>query len=291
MITQAQARDILERYEASSREPARAEGWASSLLYGTASVLLGAAAIAFVLVGLEPASAETWLFGLGLGLAAFGGVAHLVFEDQALLGDAFLAAALFPLAAAVIDASEVAKAWWFAAATVALGAVYLGVRYRGPFLSVLSVIGVSVALGAAAFTGSFITPEDDALVAWVLAQVGLLGAVMGVDRVRRVEPQAGPTACALVGLWISLILFFWEIVDLETEAMLLAVGAILAGLLVGGSYASDRGLMMGAGGCLGIVAVWFAFAVGGILLGTGLLLALAALLIWQAEHLRGFLEA
>lgn len=290
LITEGQAQEILERYDTSTHAPRKGEGWASSLLYGTASVLLGAAAIAFVLVGLEPSPAAPWLFGLGLGLAAFGGLAHIVFEDRALLGDALLAAALFPLAGAVIDTGEVAQAWWFAAATVALGTVYLGVRYRGPFLSVLAVIGISVALGAAAFTGSFFTPEEDALTAWMLAQVLLLGAVIGVDRFRRVDPQAGPTAWALAALWVSLILFFWDIVGLETEGMLLAVGAILTALLVGGSYASDRGLMLGAGACLGIVAVWFAFAVGGIVLGTGLLIALAAMLIWQAEHLRGFLE-
>lgn len=292
LITRSQAQRILEQYDVDAPVDGYVDtDWTRSILYAVAAVLLGAAAIAFILVGIEPEQGETWLFGVGLALAAAGTGAHVLFDDRPLLADALLAAALAPVAAAVVWTNESSTALLLGGAGVGLGLVYLATRHKASFLPSLTVIGVSVTMAAAAFTGTWI-PDETASFLWALGQGGLGLIVLLLDRYRRAHPHAPPTGLAVAGLAVSLFPFFSETVGLERfESVQLAAGGIMVAILAAGVYLADRGLVGGAGVSLGVIAIMFAFTVGGIWLGAGLLVALAALIIWQAENVNAWLRS
>ncbi len=291
LITRSQAQRILERYEIDKPVDGHVDtSWVGSVLYATAAVLLGSAAIALVLVGLDPVNPETWLFGIGLLVAAAGGVVHALVDERPLLGDALLAAGLAPLAAAVIIEPEAPTALAYAGASSALGLIYLVTRHKASFLPTLTVVGVSVVMAAAAFTGTWFPTEAGAL-GWMVGQLALLGLVFALDRFRRAHPHAAPTVVA-VGAWaVSLFPFFFETVGLEQlESVQLWVGGLMVVVMAAGVFVADRGLAAGSGASLSVIAIFFAFTVGGWLLGSGLLVALAAGIIWQAERLQDWLS-
>jgi uncharacterized membrane protein YidH (DUF202 family) len=289
IIDEGQAQRILERYETGSigEEASRAR----TLLYATAAVLLGAAGIALVFVGLDPDPVQPWLAATAVGFVAAGVGLHALRPERDLLVDALLAAALAPLAVAtfeptVANATTVA----YGVPTLALAVAYLGWRREQPFLPTLAVVGFTAASGGTMFNA--VDAEATAALAWLVTQLGLLGLVLGLDRFTLDGEETTPVALATVAVAGSLIPFLVETVGAEqAETVQLVIGAVMVVALGAGLWLEHRGLLAGAAVALGIDAIAFSFTVGGVWLGTGVLVALAAALIWQAERLQGWMPA
>lgn len=287
LITDQQAQAILERHTAAGPPDGERTEWISTLLYGTAAVLLGAAAIAFIFVGIDPSVKPPYLLGIGLTLAAAGVVLDRVNPERDLLADALLAAGLAPLAAGPLEASATnGGALGYGLPAMALPAAYLVWRRDQPFLPTLSVVGFTVAAWA---TGYDPLPPEGAHppIVWLTMQGLLLVALVALDRVWRDRDAAAPVALGVLALAGSLIPFLVETVEISSsETVGLVLGGALLAVLGAGVALRHRGLVYGASIGLAVDAMVFAFDVGGVWLGTGLLVALAVALIWQAELLK-----
>ncbi len=286
IVTEDQAQQLLDRYDvqAQPREDEDSQGWASHLLYGTAGALLGAAALAFVLVGLDPAEPRWPLLVTGLALLSIGVLLELTLPSRSLLAQACLAASVIPMAASVIDASFELGMWTTMAAAAGLIVWQRGSR----FVPTFAVVAYAVASGA----GTFELVADEAQAAWIWS--GLVAAmgigVVLVDRLMREEDGVAHMALAVAALAISLLPVFFESMDIDDSVNVeLALGGVMALVLTAGIGLKHRGVVVGSAVVLTIDAIVFAFDVGGAFLGTGVLLALAAVMIWQAEMLKGYL--
>lgn len=281
LIREDQREAILDYEDA----PSGSDGLAS-LLYAVAGLLLGAAAIALVATtgGVEAHRAR--LAALAWGLAAAGAGLHLAPVDRdrfTLLADALLVAGLVALAAAVVenrDAQLLAPA--ALAASLALGA-----WRRASFVAPLAVVAFAVLAAATADVHeSALGLEDETL--WALLQAGLLAALAAASLLDEVGPAPG--ALAVGGFAIATSLWLLEPVGWDSVAAELALAGCLAAILVPAAALDLQGLATGAAIALAADAVVFAFDAGGVLLGVGTLVGLAALAIWQAETLRGYLS-
>lgn len=286
IVTDEQAQRLLDRYHADASHPVddEEEGWASHLLYGTAGALLGAAALAFILVGLDPAEARWPLLLSGGALLGVGVALDLVLPVRRLLAQASMAASLIPMAASVMDQGFELGMW----ATMAVAAGLIVWQHRSRFVPAFSVVAYAVASGA----GTFELVSDGAQAAWLwFAMIAALGVgTVLVDRLLRDEDGVTPVALAVGALAISLLPVFLQGVDIQdSENVELALGGVMALVMTAGLGLKHRGVVVGAAVVLTIDAVVFAFDVGGAFLGTGVLLALAAVMVWQAEMLKGYL--
>lgn len=285
LVEEEQARRILDRY-ADEAEPGSEGADVQAWLYASAAVLIGAAALAFVFVGIDPPEPGYWQLAFGLGLAIAGAGLHTAQPERDLLVDALLAAGMVPLSTAAID-TEIGLV---ALVALALPIAILTWRWRQPFAPTLATIGFTVAAAGAAFSQGAWWPATDAdkAATWFLGQ-GLFGAALvGYERWRGAAWR-GPTSLAVIGLGISFIPFLLETTDLGSVEVELLLGGLLLLVLAIGSLLHHRGLVLGASVGLGIDAIVFAFDVDE-LFGTLVLLVLAGLAIWRAETLRGWLE-
>lgn len=290
IIEEEQGQAILERHEAGGPDRSTDRDWASSLLYATAGILLGAAALALVLVGIDPEEPLGWLLAAGGLLAGTGLVLDRVLPGRRLLGEAVLGASLVPLAVASGDGSG---DWLLLSAAAGLGvpAAYLVWKREQAFLPTLSVVGFAVA----AFISSWSIANEAgwsdgtaSVLAATLVLVLLAGVVL-VDRVLRAEDAVVPAALATTALAIGLVPFLLEGMELqESETVELALGGLMLIVFFLGLALKHRGMVIGASTAVALDAIVFAFDVGGVWLGVGTLLGLAAVLVWQAEALRGW---
>ncbi len=291
VITSSQAQRLLDRYDRTpSRRSTSSADWTSSLLYGTAAVLLGAAAIAFVFVGLDPGFKPPYLLGTGLSLAAAALAVALWVPERDLLADALLAAGMAPMAISPIEGSLTSgEALTYGLPAIALPAVYLVWRREQPFLPTLAVVAFTVATGATVM--ELFSDAATGTNVWMAVQALLLAGLVGTDRWLRDRDAGAPVTLAVLALAASLIPFLFESVNIsDSETLELVLGGILLAILTAGVLLRHRGVVLGAAIGVGIDAIVFAFDVGGVPLGTGLLVGLAALLIWQAEALKGWIE-
>lgn len=291
IVDREQAQAILERYETSASADAfSSESATRTLLYATAAVLLGAAAIALVFVGIDPSPVRPYLAGAGAVLVALGLGVHATAPGRDLLADALLAAALVPLGVATFEPGLASgTVWLYGAATLALAVGYLVWRREQPFLPTLTVLGFTAAAGGTAFNA--IEASDQAASAWLVAQLVLLAGLTIADEGLEAELTT-PVGLATVAFAGSLIPFLVETVAIETaETVELVLGAVMVVVLGLGLLREHRGLLVGAALALGTDAIAFAFTVGGVWLGTGVLVGLAAVLIWQAERLQALVDA
>lgn len=291
IVDREQAQAILERYETATPADALAsESATRTLLYATAAVLLGAAAIALVFVGIDPDPVAPYLAGAGAGLLALGLGVHAVEPGRDLLVDALLAAALVPLTVATFEPGLAeGSTWLYGSATLALAVGYLAWRREQPFLPTLTVLGFTAAAGGTAFDA--IEAESQAAFAWLGVQLVLLAGLTVADEGLEAELTT-PVGLATVAFAGSLVPFLVETVSIETaETVELVLGAVMVVVLGLGLLREHRGLLVGSALALGIDAIAFAFTVGGVWLGTGVLVGLAAVLIWQAERLQALVDA
>lgn len=291
LISPTQARRIHERY--ASGEGARSSAgsdWARTLLYATSAVLFGAAAIALVFVGIDPATVQPYLAVVGAAFLAAGVGLHVVRPQRDLLVDAMLAAALAPLAVATLDPSvSTGQTWAYGLPTIALAVAYLSWRRGQPFLPTLAVVGFTAAAAGTAFNGT--EAVADGAFVWLSAQGALLAGLAAVDRALADAEGTTPVALATLGLAGCLIPFLWESIGVDSaETLELLLGGVMLLVLVIGVVIEHRGLLIGAAVAVGIDAIAFAFTVGGVWLGIGVLVGLAVVMIWQAEHLKSWVQ-
>ncbi len=279
VVTEEQAQHIRGLYPAPG---APEDALSTQILYATAGVLLGAAGIAFVTVGFESESAFP-LLGTALALLVAALVVWRLLPQRRLLSDALLVAGMVPLAFMPFpdDARPVA-----ALAVIGTAAILAWRRDRG-FVHVLGVLAFTVASGGVA-NAHFVSQV--AAWVWLGLQATLLAALVGWDVVRRDEAFPLGATFATPAAAISIVFFLNEnFRPLTGEGVEIALGAIMLALIVAGLLLKHRGLMLGASIVLGVDAIVFAFDFGGVFLGTGVLVALAAFLIFQAEALKRFL--
>lgn len=289
IITEDQARAILARTAAGETGSAgRGADWLSSLLYGTAGVLLGAAALSLILVGIDPAEPRGWLVATGVLLVGAGLLLVRIVRARRFLGEAVLAAALVPLSAAGVG-DPGALLPLSAAFGIGVPLGYLVWERSQPFLPVLSVIAFSFAAGAHSLhlareagwgsgTGSFV---------WAGSALALAMIALALDRRRGEGEGVAHVALSVIALGIALVVMFGEGLDLsDSVTMELLLGGMMAIVLLAGVVLRHRGLVLGASIVLGVDAIVFAFDVGGVWLGVGVLVTLAALMVWQAESLK-----
>lgn len=284
IVDASQAQRILERYEAGAPSTAEVDT-TSSVLYATAAILLGAAAIALVLVGIDPADPEGYFFGLGVGLALAGLGLHAMAPERDLVVDALLAASMVPLAASTFDGGLVL----YPIAAVGLPVAFVAWRTDQPFLPTLSVIGFTAAAAGAAFSEGDFAPQTDAqkTTVWLTGQSLFLAGLTVYDRWRDAA-LSSPVALAVLGAAGSMIPFLDEVFDLSSVTTELVIGAALLVVLGIAVVLRHRGLSIGVSVGLGVDAIVFAFDVDEIF-GTVVLVVLGSLVIWQAETLRGWL--
>ena len=272
------------RYTPPDRHAERASGGLlAEFLYALAGVLVGAAAIVVIAVGLQMEDTLGLFSAAGGILIAAGVLVHLR-ADRPLVGDALLAAGLVPLTVASFPGGS---DLYGALAMIAALALLLW-RRDVTFLPSLAVVAFSIG-AAATFFELFEQGENTA---WFLAQAALLAGVVASDRMLRGADSGLAGALAVGGVAFSFVLFLDETAStLTSEGAELALGALMLAVLGVGVWLRHRGVAVGAAIVVGGDAVVFAFDVGGVLLGTGILLALAGVLVWQAEFLKRVLRA
>jgi len=302
--------------------PRNAQGAVGSVLYGVAAILLGASALTFVLVLSPRADPDpSYFFVLGLGLGALGlGIRAWGRRKSRRWPDAIwqtvLTGALLPLSAAGLAAADDPTALPFTGAGLTAALALLWGLRRVPFTSPIAV--VCAAILAAAGVSSWLGRGDPR--AWVTAGVHLLLVVAtirilsgGKAHGGREQPgethgrtaqggkvdagdagaqpgDAHPVSVALaVGAFaLSLWAAVRQVVGLgDAQWALLVVGGVMAGGVALGIRLRQQGLVLGGGVALAFCGIAFAFTVGGVLLGTGVLTATALLLIWKASRLLG----
>lgn len=279
LVTPEQAEALRARHPATPEET-RGDSAASQILYGTAGILLGAAAIALVVVGLDTQTG----FPLALlGLALLGGGVALRFAlpERGLLGDALLVAGLVPLVTSAFPDENEMLGWLSPLAAIAL----LAWRRDGGFVAPLSVIAFTVGIAAAAFQ----TFDDAGALLWLGAQILLALGIGLAGRAGLVTANTLASALATIAI-VPAILGYAFTADRagSSEALELTIGAAMLGAMAIGLALKDRGMLLGAATALGVDAIVFAFDFGGVFTGTIVLVALAALLVFQAEALKRF---
>ena len=262
-------------------------GAVATLLYAAAGVLLGAAGIALIVVGGgDPDRAQVPFLLVSLALLGAGLAIRLLLRKP-LLGDAFLVGALIPGVASGFGSREAFTAWGLALATGLL------VWRREGFVPPLAAIAFTV--GAASFSMQVLDGGSGSdrveFVAWTTFQVALLAGVVARDRFLARRDDAATAALAAAGLAASLIPFFSDTVDLRSEGVEAALGACMLVVAGRGAGMRLRGVVLGAAVALAVDAIVFGFDVGGPFTGTLTLLAVAGLLIWQAELVKRYFRA
>lgn len=292
LISKEQGDAILDRYATTDDEGDQGADWTTALLYGTAAVLVGAAALALIYVGFDLDQKKFPLLALGLALAGAGIGLALRDPDRDLLADVLMGASLAPLALAPWEADETGGAFLFALVGLGVPLAYLVWRRERPFLPTLSVLAISVASAGTAWN-IFEPHATDAQVAffWMGLQAALVIGLVAVDRRLREEDATTPVALATMVLAGSLIAFFAATLNIEDSVIIeLALGGTMTGVLFAAVPLRHRGLVIGASVALGVDAIVFAFDVGGVFFGTILLIGLAILLIVQAEAVKRWVE-
>ena len=131
-------------------------------------------------------------------------------------------------------------------------------------------------------------PESAGIV-WPLAQLTLLAVVLALERAVHDEDRVAPAAVGVVALALGFLALLVDTLEVaSSERAELALGGAMLAVLVAGLLLRHRGIVVGAAVALCVDAIVFAFDLGGFLTGTGILVALAAALAWQAENLRGY---
>jgi hypothetical protein len=287
LVSDEQAHRILARYEGGDADrglvQTLATGGFEATLYGIAAVLAGAAAIAFVLVGLDPPNAAPALAGIAVGAAGAGAALALLLDEAGPVADVMMAGAMAPAAAASFDPEP--AGFIVSVPGLVLPLALLAWRWERSWVRHIAVVAFPVALGGSAH--SHLATDEAAATVFLVVQALLLAGLVGRDRL--LEGVDHPTTAALGvgGVAVATVTFLFEVADLGgSEEIELVLGAAMLLLIFAGILMAYRGLVVGAGVVLAGDAVVFAFDVGGTFGGTLLLLALAVLLVWQAETLR-----
>ena len=275
-ITEDAAERIVQRYGDAVAE-AEGPSTMTEVLYATAGVLIGAAVIAFLVVGLEVDEVAAPFAISGAALLAVGVALQMWGRGPELIPDALMVAGLVPLTVAGFPEDD---AILYAVAAVLTATTLAWWRRSRSFVLILSVIAYQAAAAAVD-----IHVGDSEGPVWLA--IALAGAVFLVV-LERVEarPRVLAAALSVAGLVVPLILVLDESFTLNSEGIEVVLGLAMAAILAAATLTRQRGQAIGAALVLGIDAIVFAFDVGGAFAGTAALLIVAVLLIAQAETLK-----
>lgn len=287
LVTPEQAERIRARHPlpaAGSERPSAV----TSLLYAAAGILIGAAGIALIAVSFDVELDTAQLPFALVAVALVGaGISTRNLLGKPLLGDAFLVASLPPGVAAGMGEAEILSVLGLA---LALGLLVW--RRDGGFVPTLAIIAFSVAAGIASSQLTEGLPDEQGQQTfawtWVCLQAALLGALVASERAELLALGAAGAAFAVVALGVSFTVLLNTAFDLKSEGVELGLGALMLALVGAGAWLRHRGLVLGAAIVLCVDAIVFGFDVGGVLTGTFTLVAVAALLIWQAELVKRY---
>lgn len=260
---------------------AQAANWlqlVGGLLLGAALVAL----VAFLNVAQDAAPGVMLAFGV---IALGGGLALAILKGATRMGlaDAALATGLVPLGvASVLGPAHTMPVYGLAAAALAVAALMVR-RGQGPIAVLSSVtyaLGTFGAIGPELFGGAV---GDRS--AWLAALIAYSLLLLVYRRETWSGVAAGllmlPHAFAFVN-----VLDAAGVRDSRTEELML--GAYFGAWVATGVWLNVRGLVAGAAGGLTIVAVVFAYDLGGAGPALVLLLVLGGVLVWQAEFVRRY---
>ncbi|HWG91521.1 MAG TPA: hypothetical protein VNZ52_11800 [Candidatus Thermoplasmatota archaeon] len=290
------ARDgILGRYAdpsllTPSRERARDHSALTVILYTLAGLLVGAATLALFFTLIENFNTqETNLPLLVMGILLLGAGAALKFSRPGFLfAESLLIAAIIPLATASVDENN--RAFARPLLLLAAGALALYPHFRLP-VSALAIVGYGLA-GFMIIDVFFEGTEATGFFAALVLMAVLLASIVTVDRHVLGRDRTDATAVATIGLGIATAAWLGETMDMNwsSELIEVALGLVMLVVMGIGLLVSHRGIALGAAAVIAVDAIVFAFDVGGVFLGTVSLLAVAGLLIWQAEFLKRYLR-
>jgi len=291
LIPEASVPRIEDEYrEALDQEPEASV--AAQALYGVGGALLGAAAIALVVL-LEPGEdVAGWaLFGLALALGAFGvGLALLTRQQD--LADALFTGALVAAVFAgllVLDLFGGAPDGQAITTLTALGSLAL-VWARGDRGLVPGVATAAFFVASGMALSLLLDQEDAWSTAWLLVGLVYTASVAVLGRRLGRRWRAPVLGLCTFGVGAAVLVFTGTVLDPRLKgAYELVLGAVQLALLGAGLALREKGLVVGAALIVAIDAIVFAFDVGGLALGLSVLLATAALVLWQARGLRRYL--
>jgi hypothetical protein len=300
LLPQASLQAIEQRHAGDVVEDPDRESFGASVLYALGGVLLGCAVFAFMVLlqdnaDLSYESAEDvapWLF-LGWGILCGAGAFALdLLLRKPRLGDALHVAALVAITASGFPHAEDLPLGFLAVLYAGAIVWYRRGRFLVPFLA---LVALNVAITSILF-GRVARAADEELAfglwfAFALVQVPSLAYAS--RRTAWPWPTFSLAAATLllggtfVGWYLDVADDFIGGFDGDAEVYL----ALLMGSALGaGLYLREKGLVLAAALVIAIDAVVFAFDVGEVVGGLVAILAVAALLIWQAGNLRRYLR-
>ncbi len=283
LIDDAALAQIEASYKPDASRSGDSRSAGATAVYGLAGILLGAAALALVML-LDTTETAGSLIWLGVGLAAAVGGAVLAFIRQDDLSDAFFVAALIPLTAMSFPYTAIADGLAIVSvlAPVALLATRLG-RGLPPIAATAAYLvatGVAVnKLELTSFSGELI---------WASLATAWLVALAVINVVKRETLPNVALALAVVGLTPSYVMYLLEGFDPSFRGGIeIFLGIAMLAILMAGLAIRERGIVVGAAVVLAVDAIVFAFDVGGLALGLSVLIGTAiALLVLAATVLR-----
>lgn len=271
------------------------ESFGASVLYGLGGVLLGAAVFA-LLVLLQDNGAITdidlvapWLF-LAWGIVCCGAAFAIdIVAKRPNLADSFHVAALVAVTASGFPRADELPLGFLAVA-FAMGILwYRRTRFMVPFLALTAL---NVAIASIVFGRLERSSDEVAFTVWFTYAVIQLVWLVIIGRMAKWPwPTTSLAAATLLlagtflGLWFDVISerFVGFQGDIEVFLAILMGAVMVAGLVF-----KEKGMVLAAALVLAIDSVVFAFDVGQLLGGLVAILAVAALLIWQAGNLRRY---
>lgn len=275
------------------------ESFGSAVLYGLAGVLLGAAVFALLLLLIDNGiindsqRVAPWLFigwGIACAIAAFAIDSGLRKPN---LADAFHVAALVAITASafprVLDLPLGLVGMTFAAYVL----VYRRSRFMVP---VLAVIAFNVALFPLLL---FFLPDhggsdEIGFTLWFIYALAQVATLVTVTRLRSWPWPTVSLASATLLVAGTFLGFYFEVLDDAiadfSGQVEIYLALLMAVILAVGFLVQQKGIVLASAFVIAIDAIVFAFAVGEIIGGLVAMLAVAALLIWQAGALRKYLK-
>lgn len=280
---------IEARYSAdAARAPRDDERLATLALYGVGGALLGAAAIALVVFLELDGSAVPYSFlALAVAFVAAGfGVSYGLKNES--LADALMVAGL--VATGAMAASGVEWVPFLAPLALVAAPLLLGARRERrlvPFVASLEFYA-----GAAATIAAYDLQEDLATWTFLAMAAAWLAFVLGIGRMIAARWRPEALAVATIGLVPGVVMFSIEILSLDfTGSAELVLGAVMLAILWAGIALKERGMVVGAAAVIAVDAIVYAFDIGGVLTGVGVLVVTAAVMLWQAERIRRYFRA
>lgn len=264
------------------------ERLATLALYGVGGALLGAAAIALVVfLELDGAVVPYSFLALAAAFTAAGFAVSIGMRNES-LADALFVAGLVSTGAMAGSGAE----WvpFLSPLGLVAAPILLGLRRERrlvPFVAALEFY-----VGAVATLTAYDLVAEVASTTFLVLAAAWLAFVFGFGRMIAARWRAEALAVATIGLTPGVVMFTLEVLALDFRgAAELVLGAVMIGVLWAGIASKEKGMVVGAAAVIAVDAIVYAFDIGGVITGVGVLVATAAVMLWQGERIRKFVRA